>query len=89
MKRFNVTFDYGRQRMILEKNKNFDAPDVYDRSGMWINLDGQQFTVIHVIAGGPADQAGIKPGDRILALDGKSTAEWTLPGARTKLRMGP
>ena len=89
LKRFNVTFDYARQRIIFEKNKNYSLPDVYDRSGMWINLSGDHFEVLEVVAGGPADQAGIRAGDRVLAMDGRSAAEWTLPGARLKLRSDP
>jgi C-terminal processing protease CtpA/Prc len=42
--------------------------------------------VLDVVAGGPAEQAGIKVGDKILAIDGRTPAELPLPAARVKLK---
>jgi len=48
--------------------------------------DGEHFTVVDVIAGGPADQAGIKPGDTILAIDGTATSKLVLRDVRESIR---
>jgi hypothetical protein len=86
LKRFNIIFDYGKQQLIFERNANAAKPDLFDRAGMWMNLTEGAFGVIDVVAGGPAAQAGIKPGDKILAIDGKSPAQLPLPQARIKLK---
>ncbi|MBI3662207.1 MAG: aspartyl protease family protein [Acidobacteria bacterium] len=89
LKRFNIVFDYGKQQMIFERNANATKPDTFDRAGMWMNLADGVFEVIDVIAGGPAAEAGIKPGDRILSINGKTPAQLSLPAARVKLKSDP
>lgn len=58
--------------------------------GLQIALDAKtgQLEVVAPIAGSPADKAGIKPRDRILKIDGISTAELTLDEAAARMR-GP
>ena len=89
LSQFDVTFDYSRSRIILEKNQDYGRHDSYDRSGMWMGQDGKQFTVIDVIAGGPAEAAGIKQGETILAINGESTDNLVLPDAREGMRLKP
>ena len=89
LKRFNIIFDYARQKMILEPNRNAGLPDMYDRAGMWLNRSGDGFVVIDVTAGGPAAEAGIKVGDRIVKLDGQSASELRLGATRSKFRSEP
>jgi C-terminal processing protease CtpA/Prc len=48
--------------------------------------DGKHFTVVDVIAGGPGADAGVKPGDQILAINGESTATLLLPDVREAIR---
>jgi C-terminal processing protease CtpA/Prc len=86
LRRFTVTFDYERREMILEKNANYNSPDVFDRSGMYLNKGAAWFEVLEVVAGGPADEAGVKVGDRILSVDGMNASQWTLPKLRLKLK---
>jgi hypothetical protein len=86
LSQFVVTFDYSRRRILLVKNSDFDRRDSYDRAGLWMGWDGKQFTAIDVIAGGPADAAGIRIGDRLLAIDGVSTAQLVLPKVRERMR---
>ena len=64
LKRFNITFDYQHQQLIFERNANYGQPDVFDRSGMWLNQSGETLEVMDVVAGGPAAAAGLKTGDR-------------------------
>jgi len=89
LKRFNITFDYAHQQLVFERNGNDRLPDTYDRAGMWLNLADGAFEVKDVVAGGPAAAAGLKVGDRILAIDGETPAQLTLPEARLKLRNRP
>lgn len=89
LKRFTVIFDYAHQEMILEPNHLFDDPDPFDRSGMWINRDDDGFRVEDVVASGPADAAGLAPGDRIVAVDGAPAASIRLPDLRSRLRESP
>jgi hypothetical protein len=86
LSQFDLTVDYSRNRLIFEKNKQYGRRDSYDRAGMWMGQDGEHFSVVDVIAGGAADQAGIKPGETILAIDGVSTDKLVLPQVREKIR---
>jgi hypothetical protein len=86
LKRFNITFDYGKQRLIFERNANDAQADVYDRSGMWINLGTDGFEVMDVVPGGPADTAGLRVGDTITAIDGRPAAGLSLPATRVRLK---
>ena len=84
LKRYNITFDYKHQEMILEPNANVSKPDVFDRSGMWINLSGSDFEVVDVIEGGPAATAGLVIGDTIVKVDGKDVRDLSLPELRRR-----
>jgi hypothetical protein len=48
LRRFKVVFDYSRQQMILEPNRNFSAPDEYDMSGMLLTAEGSDFNTLKV-----------------------------------------
>lgn len=85
LRHFTVTFDYANQRMYLKPNRDYGAPMDYDRSGMWVNAGGGGFEVKSVMPEGPADEAGIKPGDLITAVDGKPASSLSLSDVRRKL----
>ncbi len=83
LKKFNIVWDYPRNQLFFEKNKNHGERDVFDRAGFWINRGDGVFDVVDVIAGAPADVAGLKAGDRIVAVNGKkAVSEVTLPDVR-------
>ncbi len=86
LKRFNITFDYTHQQLIFEPNANYEKPDVFDRSGMWLNQSDGTFEVMDVVAGGPAAEAGVKVGDKIVAVDGKPASQIPLPDLRTRFK---
>ncbi|GGY24485.1 hypothetical protein GCM10008098_17620 [Rhodanobacter panaciterrae] len=86
--RYRVTFDYAHQQMILEPFA--DAPTQgFDRSGLFLvsaGSDLQGIDVREVVAGSPAAEAGLHPGDHLIAVDGKSVKQWRLWQLRDRLR---
>jgi PDZ domain/Aspartyl protease len=89
LKRFNVTFDYGHQRLIFEPNANNARPDSYDRAGMWLNRGTEGFEVVDIVAGGPAETAGLRVGDWITAIGGTPVGRLSLPAVRERFRTDP
>lgn len=51
-----------------------------------MNRSGDAFEVADIVAGGPAAKAGLKLGDRIVAIDGKSAKDLALHAVRVRLR---
>jgi hypothetical protein len=86
LKQFDITFDYPQQQLFFEKNADYGRPDVADRSGMWLERTKSGFEVVDVVTGGPAEEAGLKAGDVIVAIDGRPTSTWLLPDARLRLK---
>ncbi len=82
LKQFNVTFDYSRRRIIFEPNHHFGEPDVFNRSGMVLEAARGGWRVVFVGAGGPAERAGVRMGDEVLAIDGKLAVGLTSPAIR-------
>ena len=89
LKRFNITFDYPHQQLVFEPNVNYGKPDAFDRSGMWLNQSEGVFEVMDVTAGGPSATAGLKPGDKIVAIDGHPVSQLSLPAVREQFKSEP
>ena len=89
LRQFNITFDYARRMLYLEKNANFGQPDVYDRAGLWIERANTGFEVIDVAGDGPAANAGLKAGDVIVAINGKASTGSGLSAARAVMKGAP
>src|SRR5665213_779646 len=60
-------------------------------AGLGIQTDVRDgwITIVAPLPGTPAERAGIQPGDRIVAIDGKSTEGWTSDDARASIRGKP
>lgn len=72
-----------------KENTNFKTQLAGEFSGIGaeLSLDGQnQVSVVAPLDGSPAQKAGIKSGDVIVKVDGKSTAGWDLPKAVENIR---
>ena len=82
LKRFNMTLDYTKLTMALTPNASFNAPDTYDRSGLFLLNRAGTIVVYEARPGTPAAQAGIVKGDTITSLDGKPVAGMTLGAVR-------
>jgi len=90
LKRFVVTFDYDHQIMYLKAIVPTPTDIAqFDRAGVWINDSAKGFKIVDLVAGGPADAAGLKVGDEITAVDDAPSASIRLTDMRQKLRDTP
>ena len=62
--------------------------DEYEGIGAYVDTDGEYLKVISPISGSPADQAGLRPGDEIIAIDGEDMTGIPPEQARQKV-LGP
>jgi len=60
----------------------------FEGIGAQLGIKDKKIVVVSPLKDTPAEKAGIKPGDWIVKVDGKETANWTLPEAVSKIR-GP
>lgn len=87
--RFKLTFDYSRQQLHLEPNRNFRAPFVYDGSGLLLRANRPLFSPPYVSGvrdASPAQAAGIEADDVLMKIDGRSTSTLSLENVRALLR---
>lgn len=89
LRRFTVSIDFVGRALFLQPNADLGAPDLFDRSGMWINLDGEELIVDDLLANGPAARAQVQKHDRIVSVDGVPSTQLPLLDLRAKLRELP
>lgn len=89
LRQFNLTFDYARNAIYFEKNSAFGTADTYDRAGMWLERGAKGLEVVDAVPGGPAAAAGIKRGDVIVAINGKTWSSTSLATVRNQLKSTP
>ncbi len=89
LRRFTVTFDYGKRIMYLEPNANAAEPDRYDRSGLFLLRRGPAIEVAAVAATSPAERAGVLAKDLVRAIDGVAVARHPVAEWRRRLRDSP
>lgn len=100
LSRFQICIDYQAATLWIKPTKSARKEFVFDRSGMNLIASGQNlnyFTVLNVLPGSPADEAGIKAGDRILRIGFWAAGMRTLeelqhllqqkPGKKVKVRV--
>lgn len=68
--RFRIIFDYSGDRMLVEPGAGWDRPFRVNRTGIQARLVDRELDVRFVAPGSPAEAAGLKPGDRIVAVNG-------------------
>lgn len=80
LERCTVILDYERGHIFLEPNPRFETAFFGPMSGMRLTTGGRgnwhTFTITNVIAGSPADEVGVKPGDTIVSVDGKPATDF-------------
>jgi hypothetical protein len=91
LRRFRVTFDYPRKRLILRPRVPAPPNLDFDMSGMFIVAEGadlHDLVVADVAPGSAAAAAGVAVGDHIASIDGRDVRSITLGAVRSLLR-GP
>lgn len=85
---FNITIDVPDKMMYFTKNSNFGRKFIVNCSGIDLQLapDKTKILVHQVIENSPASKAGIKSNSEIMAIDGLSAEELTLPEIERKLK---
>ncbi len=82
-KPFHLTLDLGNDRLWL-KPTGYAPVFTKDRAGMFVMLEDDHFNVLHVTPGGPAERAGLKKGDKLVAIGGEKVG----PGFYSSGRSG-
>ena len=59
--------------------KRYSDRDRLTRAGVLLTRRQGVVSVASVLANSPAEHADLRPGDRVLALDGRDIGEWDLP----------
>ncbi|MEW6568701.1 MAG: S41 family peptidase [Chloroflexota bacterium] len=54
------------------RQANIPIEGSYEGIGAWVDTEGEFLTIIAPMPGSPAEQAGLLPGDQVIALDGES-----------------
>jgi len=100
LSKFNLTFDIAGRRLWIEPNANYtmeSPPPASVRSGLVCLPKGTNWIAQDLIAGSPAAEAGVRPGDHLLEINGVSVqslkpgeiklAFRAEPGTRVRLRL--
>jgi carboxyl-terminal processing protease len=53
------------------RQANIPLEGEYEGIGAWVDTDAEYLTIVSPMAGSPAEKAGLKPGDQIIAVDGE------------------
>ncbi len=89
LRRFRLTLDYSRQRLILETNRHIRELFEEDMSGMVLIAEGPSLNTIRVAdvhEHSPAASAGIKKGDILAGVGGQPAIEYKLSDLREMFR---
>ncbi|HYM94686.1 MAG TPA: aspartyl protease family protein, partial [Chitinophagaceae bacterium] len=69
LRRFNVILNYGKRDIYLLPNSHFYEPFDYSYSGLELYLIDNNIVVGDVAKGSPGEEAGVKEGDIIVAIN--------------------
>lgn len=75
LKHFTVTVDCPHSVMYLDKAPDWNAREIFNRAGLIYDEQTAGDEVKTVFPGGPAQVAGLQPGDLITAIDGRKPLE--------------
>ena len=73
---------------IVYESETSSLSGEYEGIGAYVDLDGEFLTIISPIEGSPAEAAGLKPGDEIIAIDGEDMTGSTPEEVRQRV-LGP
>jgi len=78
LRRFNLYLNYGKKEIYLVPNSHYRDPFDYSYTGLIIYLIDGQVEITDIIKGSPAEKAGFKKGDKIIAINNNITANLQL-----------
>ena len=78
LSKFNLVFDYSRRRLYMKPNGRFGDPYESDMSGLTTRPRRGYREIAAIVPGSPADEAGLKVGERIVRIDGRPAAEYDI-----------
>ena len=84
----DVGLNYYQNAEELKTSNEFLNGKNYEGIGAYVDTKGEYLTVISPIKGSPAAEAGLRPGDVVIAIDGKDMTGVNPEEARQKV-MGP
>jgi hypothetical protein len=87
LRRFVVTFDFRRDRLLLLPGRHLRDEVPEDPSGLTVRLadDGTQLRIEDVAKGSPAARAGLRTGEHVTVIDGASVRDIGLRRAQAIL----
>jgi hypothetical protein len=90
LKRFVATFEYRTQTLYLRPLARPD-PDTgrFDRIGAWLNQGDAGPEIMDLASGGPAEVAGLRVGDAIVAIGDTRTTDRSLSDVRRMQKLLP
>lgn len=88
LERFVCTFDYERRTVYLEPGRRFRERDRFSLSGFQIAKFGDRYQAMQVLADSPAAKAGLRAGDRVVAIDGRALTPDQAEPLRVKFEDG-
>jgi hypothetical protein len=81
MSRFDVIFDFPREKVYLKPNSSFRKKSYYNMSGLSIKADGEQlreYEVVEVRKNSPGNVADIRVGDKVIMINDVLTKDLDL-----------
>lgn len=85
--RFDLSLDWGGSRLFLVPNHRFRDPFEWDMTGIVHDMgEGGRITVAEVLADSPAQAAGVRPGEELVAVDGEPVNPRELVKQRRRFR---
>lgn len=88
-RRFALTIDVAGGALYLEPQAALAEPFAGPRSGLLARWNGAHFEVLAVLARSPAEQAGLQPGDALLAVQGRRLTAGDAGWLRAQLAGAP
>lgn len=73
---------------IVYETETSSLQGAYEGIGAYVDTDEEYLTIISPIAGSPAEAAGLRPGDKVIAIDGEDMTGVAPEQARLKV-LGP
>ena len=88
LERFQVTFDYTHKTAWLKPGSRYSKRDEFSLAGLQLARFDGAVRAMNVLAGSPAERAGLQEGDEVLAVDGRTMKDWTFDALDAMLEHG-